>query len=366
MNEQLTSYYQEIYETFKDLFYSELNRNLNIDFLKVYTNLLSTYQLKKLDQSIVDSIQQWFKNIYELNYIQELLKLNFEEIIFHNESHYTVKFNKIDHIQLNLLNKNEFCKSLEIFALKEGQNWNTSNPFCSFEYKKDGKHFRITLIHQDLSPTKDPRIFIRQLNDNNKSIDYFSNDTICLQTLKELVEQKSNIVIAGSTGSGKTTLLNSLLKLTDKSEHLIIMEDTHEIKIDRPNVSYLIANEAFGKHNLENYCAYSMRMSPDRIVLGEMRSREVVPFLLSMNSGHKGLLTTIHSNSAIDCLSRLMLLFGIYAGDVGLNSDYIMELICKNIDYIIFVENKNIKEIIKVIGSDQKVPYVESIYLKAS
>jgi Flp pilus assembly CpaF family ATPase len=90
-----------------------------------------------------------------------------------------------------------------------------------------------------------------------------------------------------------------------------------------------------------------------------MRSHEVVPFLMAMNTGHKGLMGTIHASSAVDALHRIALLFSLYAGEANLSFEKVMELICRNLEYVVFMENKKVKEVIKVLGSDKGTPFYE-------
>jgi Flp pilus assembly CpaF family ATPase len=107
-------------------------------------------------------------------------------------------------------------------------------------------------------------------------------------------------------------------------------------------------------------------MRPDRIILGEMRSVEVTPFILSMNNGHKGLMSTIHSSSAKDSLARVALLFSLYSDNQNIDYTLIMKLICSNIDCVIHIEDKRVKEVIRVLGSNGEVPYFEDLYRVAS
>ena len=121
-------------------------------------------------------------------------------------------------------------------------------------------------------------------------------------------------------------------------------------------------NEKIEGKTLKDYCAYAMRMRPDRILLGEMRSSEIVPFILSMNTGHRGLISTIHANSAKDCISRMCLLFSLYSNISKLNFSTITSLICQNVEYVIHMENKKIKEIIKIFGADNLNPIYDYIF----
>jgi Flp pilus assembly CpaF family ATPase len=103
-------------------------------------------------------------------------------------------------------------------------------------------------------------------------------------------------------------------------------------------------------------------MSPDRLIVGEMRSNEVVPFMLAMNTGHKGLMSTIHANSGVDALLRIALLFSLYSENHEIDFSLITKLTCKNIDYVIHMENKIIKEICRVIGAEGETPFYEIVY----
>ncbi len=111
---------------------------------------------------------------------------------------------------------------------------------------------------------------------------------------------------------------------------------------------------------MNEYLSYSLRMSPDRIILGEIRSKEVESSLLAMNTGHNGFLTTIHANSAKDALTRLALLFKIYSAK-DLSYELILKLVTQNIDYVIHMEDKKILEIIDVFGSNQENVFFEKI-----
>ena len=92
-----------------------------------------------------------------------------------------------------------------------------------------------------------------------------------------------------------------------------------------------------------------------------MRSHEVVPFLMAMNTGHKGLIGTLHASSAADALNRVALLFSLYGGEANLGFDKVMELQCRNLEYVVYMENKQVKEVIKVLGSDKGIPFFETI-----
>jgi type IV secretion system protein VirB11 len=138
--------------------------------------------------------------------------------------------------------------------------------------------------------------------------------------LSRAVQLKKPIVLSGGTSSGKTTLLNALIKEIDKRERLIVIEDAPEVRLDHPNAIGLISvrgelGEA--RIGVEELLQASLRMRPDRILLGELRGKEAFAFLRAVNTGHPGSITTVHADSpegAIDQISMLALMSGI---DVG-------------------------------------------------
>ncbi len=127
--------------------------------------------------------------------------------------------------------------------------------------------------------------------------------------LAAMVRAKTSILISGGTGSGKTTLLNILSSFIPESERIITIEDTAELQLQQTHVVRLETRpqniEGKGEVPMRALVRNSLRMRPDRIVLGEVRGSEVIDMLQAMNTGHEGSLTTIHANTARDALSRL-------------------------------------------------------------
>ena len=129
--------------------------------------------------------------------------------------------------------------------------------------------------------------------------------------LKLAVRERCNIFISGGTSSGKTTFLNALLKEVDRTERLILIEDTPELKIPHENAVGMIASRsALGEAvvTMEDLLNASLRMRPDRIILGELRGPEAFTFLRAVNTGHPGSMTTIHADSPARAIEQLVLL----------------------------------------------------------
>lgn len=130
-----------------------------------------------------------------------------------------------------------------------------------------------------------------------------------LETLRALVECKQNIVVAGGTGSGKTSLLNALAALIPPAERVIVIEDSRELKLQRDHVVQFETRppdaRSRGGVTVRDLFKASLRMRPDRIVLGEIRGGEALDLVQAMTSGHGGCLATVHATYPIDTLHRL-------------------------------------------------------------
>jgi pilus assembly protein CpaF len=127
--------------------------------------------------------------------------------------------------------------------------------------------------------------------------------------LKAATKSKLNILISGGTGSGKTTMLNAISNFIPYNERIITLEDSAELQLQLPHVLRLETRpaniEGKGEITLRDLVRNSLRMRPDRIVIGEVRSGEAFDMLQAMNTGHEGSLTTVHANNPRDALARL-------------------------------------------------------------
>nr|WP_242454783.1 TadA family conjugal transfer-associated ATPase [Bailinhaonella thermotolerans] len=132
---------------------------------------------------------------------------------------------------------------------------------------------------------------------------------LAARVLAALVRSRLAFLVTGGTGSGKTTLLSSLLSLADPRERLILVEDSAELRPDHPHVVRLETRppnlEGAGGVDLHDLVRQALRMRPDRLVVGEVRGREVADLLAALNTGHEGGCGTLHANSAADVPARL-------------------------------------------------------------
>jgi len=157
--------------------------------------------------------------------------------------------------------------------------------------------------------------------------------------LEGAVSTRRNIVVTGATGSGKSTLLRSLAALIDPDERVIVIEDTNELVLPHPHVVHLEAVPSRdGGVSVADLVANALRMRPDRIVVGEVRSpREASALLEALSTGHAGSLTTLHAGSARDALGRLELLLA-RAGELG--AEAIARHVARAVDLVVHVERR--------------------------
>lgn len=222
---------------------------------------------------------------------------------------------------------------------------------------------RVNAIIAPLSlvgPTVTIRKFSKDPFDVNDMIAFGSFTRPMAEFLRACVKVRKNIIISGGTGSGKTTLLNVLSSFLPPRERIVTIEDAAELQLHQEHVVRLEARpaniEGKGAITIRDLVRNSLRMRPDRIVVGECRGGEALDMLQAMNTGHDGSLTTVHANSPRDALARLETLVMMAGFDLPLRA--IREQICSAVDIIVQVSRmkdgsrkvEHISEITKMEG----------------
>ena len=179
--------------------------------------------------------------------------------------------------------------------------------------------------------------------------------------LEKLIKAKYNVFICGGTGSGKTTFLNALSNYIPKGERIITIEDSAELQIT--GVENLVSLETrnsnstgVGQISIRDLIKSSLRMRPERIIVGEVRGAEALDMLQAMNTGHDGSLSTGHANSTKDMLSRLETM--VLQGAEGLPLEAVRQQIASAIDVIIHLSrlrdhSRKTMEITEVVGYEK-------------
>lgn len=207
-----------------------------------------------------------------------------------------------------------------------------------------------------------PVVTIRKFPENPYSmkdlIDFGALTLYAAEFLEELVKARYNIIVAGGTGSGKTTFLNALSSYIPHTQRIITVEDSAELKITQiPNLIRLETRppniEGKGEITIRDLVKTALRMRPDRIVVGEVRGAEALDMLQAMNTGHDGSLTTGHSNSSSDMLSRLETMTLMAGLDMPLKS--IRQQISSAVDIVVFLKKmqdgkRKVAEIVEITG----------------
>jgi pilus assembly protein CpaF len=177
--------------------------------------------------------------------------------------------------------------------------------------------------------------------------------------LKAIIEGRLNVVISGGTGTGKTTFLNILSNFIPNDERIVTIEDAAELSLDKEHVVSLESRpaniEGRGEVSVRELFKNSLRMRPDRIVIGECRGGEALDMLQAMNTGHDGSLTTLHANSPRDALARMETLVMMSGFDIPIQA--IRAQIASGVDVIIQIERmrdgrRKVTSIAEVVGMD--------------
>lgn len=191
-----------------------------------------------------------------------------------------------------------------------------------------------------------------------------------LQFLEACVKGKLNIVVAGGTGSGKTTLLNVLSSYIPSDERIVTIEDAAEVQLKQDHVITLEARpanlEGKGAVTIRNLVKNALRMRPDRIIVGEVRSEETLDMLQAMNTGHDGSLTTTHANSPRDTVSRLETMVLMSGMELPLKA--IRDQVSSAIDLIVQQSRlrdgtRKITSITEVVGMEGDVVSMQDIFV---
>ncbi len=252
-----------------------------------------------------------------------------------------------------------------------GREVNQANPICDTRLP-DGSRVNVVLPPIALcGPTVTIRKFSKTPMTIEKLIEYGSLTQEIADKLKVLVRAKYNIFISGGTGSGKTTFLNALSNYIPGDERVITIEDSAELQI--AHIENLVSLETrnanasgAGQITIRDLIKSSLRMRPERIIVGEVRGGEALDMLQAMNTGHDGSLSTGHANSPEDMLSRLETM--VLQGASGLPLEAIRQQIASAVDIIIHLsrlrdKSRKTMEITEVVGYENGEIILNPLYV---
>lgn len=276
-----------------------------------------------------DRITEIMINNYDQVYIEEDAVIKKTDIIFRDNNHIR---NLIDKMLSPLGLRVDESSPMVDARLKNGSRINVIlNPAASNDIVVTIRKFKRNMM--------DVESLIKEGTLNKEVADF----------IKTCVRSKLNIIISGGTSTGKTTFLNVLSNFIRQYERIVTIEETLELNLNLPHVVKLEGRppnlEGKGGITIRDLVRNSLRMRPDRIVVGEIRGAEAVDVLQAMNTGHSGSMTTVHSNSPKDMISRLETM--ILMSGLNLNSSAARRMIASSLDMIIHLDKlKNGKRVL--------------------
>ena len=319
--------------------------------------------------------QQLIKEVVDeavgLGPIEDLLRdREVDEIMINDwDRIYVEKHGKIELTDKSFTDRAQVIHIIRRIIAPLGRRIDESSPMVDARLR-DGS--RVNAIISPLAltgPTLTIRKFAAEPFTADDLIGFGTITTQVVDFLKLAVKYRSNIIISGGTGSGKTTLLNVVSTFIPRTERIVTIEDAAELKLNQDHVVSLESKpaniEGEGAIPIRELVRNSLRMRPDRIIVGECRGGEALDMLQAMNTGHDGSLTTIHANSERDCLSRLETL--VLMAGMDLPSRAIREQVSSAIDFIVHESRfsdgtRKIEGVSEVTGMEGEVITMQPIY----
>lgn len=261
---------------------------------------------------------------------------------------------------ISFINDDHIIRTIQRLIQPIGRTIDTANPMVDARLS-DGS--RLNAIIEPLS-LNGPVLTIRKFKRELATVDDFlRNGTMTpymARFIEACVKSKMNIIVCGGTGSGKTTLLNVMSSFIGNNERIITIEDAAELKLEQEHVISLETRgtnyEGTGAVTIRDLVINSLRMRPDRIIVGEVRGKEAFDMLQAMNTGHEGSMTTLHANSPKDSLNRLETMVLMAGMEIPIKA--IREYIENAIDIVINISRltdgkRKITSISEVVGFDK-------------
>ena len=279
------------------------------------------------------------------------------------------RFGRLERSDVTFRDGDHLLRVIERIAARFGRRIDQSSPMADFRLP-DGSRVNATIPPVSIDyPTLSIRRFGRRRLRGSDLLRYDSMSAPMLQFLREAVRHRTNMVISGGTGAGKSTLLGALAEAIPADERIVTIEDIAELQLDQPHVVRLesrpVNTEGAGQITIRQLVVNSLRMRPDRILVGEVRSGETLDMLQAMNTGHDGSLTTVHANSPRDALSRLETM--VLMAGTELPSRAIREQITSAVKLLVHVNRsedgvRRVTSISEITGLEGDTPLLQELF----
>lgn len=258
---------------------------------------------------------------------------------------------------VSFINADHITRTIQRLIQPLGRTIDSANPMVDARLA-DGSRLNAVIAPLSL---KGPVLTIRKFKEELANIDDFLRigtlTPYMARFLEACVEAKLNMIICGGTGSGKTTLLNVLSSFIEDHERIITIEDAAELRLKQEHVisleTRLTNYEGEGEVTIRDLVRNSLRMRPDRIIVGEVRGKEAFDMLQAMNTGHDGSLTTMHANSPLEALNRLETMVLMAGMEFPISA--IREYITNAIDIVVNIQRlsdgkRKVTSICEIVG----------------
>jgi pilus assembly protein CpaF len=280
------------------------------------------------------------------------------------------RFGRLEKTEVRFRDAEHLVRIIQRIATRVGRRIDESSPMVDARLP-DGSRVNATLPPVTLDwPTLSIRRFgVRRLR-RSDLLEFGMFSAEMRLFLESVVRGRRNVLIAGGTGSGKSTLLGALAEVIPPHERIVTIEDAAELMLDQEHVVRMETRpanvEGRGRITARDLLVNSLRMRPDRILVGEVRAGEALDMLQAMNTGHDGSLTTIHANSPRDALARLETM--VLMAGLDLPSRAIREQIASAIHLIVHVRRyedgvRRIQAVTELTGLEGETPQLQDIFV---
>lgn len=282
---------------------------------------------------------------------------------------YVERFGLVQQADVHFLDEKQLADIAKRIASRVGRRVDESSPTCDARLE-DGSRVNIVLPPIAIDGTA---ISIRKFRHKSIGFDDLIEFGALSPEMAKLLQLAArcrlNILVAGGTGSGKTTLLNALSQYISQGERVVTIEDTAELRLLQPHVVRMETRtagiEGTGEVNSRDLMINSLRMRPDRIIVGECRGAEAFEMLQAMNTGHDGSMSTLHANSPRDALARVESMVMMATNNLPLEA--IRRSLVSAVDLIVQVNrlhdgSRKVMSITEVLGMEGKNVVLEELF----
>lgn len=282
---------------------------------------------------------------------------------------YIERFGQIEQTKIRFRDNNHLMRIIQRIAARVGRRIDEASPMVDARLM-DGSRVNATIPPVTLDgPTLSIRRFGRNRLRKKDLLRLGMYSQSMSDFLDTVVRHRRNILIAGGTGAGKSTFLGAVAETIPSRERIVTIEDAAELMLDQEHVvrkETRPANiEGQGRISARDLVINSLRMRPDRIIVGEVRGPEALDMLQAMNTGHDGGMTTVHSNSPRDALSRIETM--VLMAGMELPARAIREQIVSALDFIVYIRRyedgvRRVESIAELTGMEGNTPQLQDIF----